>query len=456
MNFDVMNMVRFLLLIAIVVPVSTDSYAQEQASQPLTLDQAFEQALLHNHAIRIESFAREISRNAVFRGNAGQLPTLNLTGSASFSRENSEIELTDFENEGNNRRISTEGAESVTLTAGVELGYTIFDGFSGRYRYRRLQNQDRITWYSTRMVMEQTLLEVARAYFDVLQQQENLEIVRDNLNLSETRLETVREAQRYGNARRLDVLNAEVAFNSDRITLEDAQNSLNEARRELMFLLGMDREDPAPEPTDHFDIQDTLPVDEILASALHQNSLVQIASAELSLAETERRLQGSNRYPSLSAQARYGYQRQENDAGLLRSQEQTGYTAMLNLRYSIFDGGVTSRSVQNARISEKSREENRLLVQKQVEKDVLTHFEAFQTRLRQLDIAELNVETAGLNYETAQQAFQIGQITSTELREAQLNLLEARRQQSELKYLIKIQEMQLLVLSGELLSEDDS
>ncbi|MCH8557324.1 MAG: TolC family protein [Balneolia bacterium] len=431
---------------------SSGFVALAQSGETLTLEQAFERALQNNHAIRIERFEQEQSSNSVFRGNAGQLPVLSLSGSAELSRNDVEIELADFESNGADpRRISVDGAESRTLSAGVEMSYTIFDGFSGRYRYRQLQAQDRLTRLSVRMTIESTLLEVAEAYFGVLQAEEELRIVSENLDLSELRLQTTREALQFGNARRLDVLNAEVNLNNDRISVEQAENGLQQANRALLFALGMEFSDGEPVLTDDFTVQDEMPLDELLQSALTNNAMVKLADEEISLAEIQRRLEGTGRFPSLTASARYGYVRQDNDAGNFTYLEELGYTAMLSLRYDIFDGGVTRRSVQNARIAEKSREENKQMMLKQVEKDLLNAFSDFQTQLRQLDIANLNVETAELNFEDAEESVRVGTISSIELREAQINLQNARLTQNELRYGLKQQEMILLLLSGTLL-----
>lgn len=182
--------------------------------------------------------------------------------------------------------------------------------------------------------------------------------------------------------------------------------------------------------------------------------MVKLAEEEVSLAEIQRRLEGTGRFPSLTASARYGYTRQDNDAGNVLFLEELGYTAMLSLRYDLFDGGVTRRSLQNARIAEKSREENKRMMLKQVEKDLLDAWSDFQTQTRQLEIASLNVETAELTFEDAEESIQVGRISSIELREAQLNLQDARLQQSELRFGLKQQELLLLLLSGTLLDDE--
>lgn len=441
----------FLVMPSLHAPASV---AEAQSGKHITLEQAFEKALQNNHAIRIERFERDQSRNLIFRGNAGQLPTLSLNGTAGFSRNDSEIELADFGSNSEPQRISINGAESRTLTAGVELNYTIFDGFSGRYRYRQLHSQDRLTGLSVRMTIENTLLEVARAYFGVLQSEEQLRILKENLELSQFRLETTVEAQRFGTARRLDVLTAEVNLNNDKIAVEDAENKLRQSYRQLMFALGMELSDDEPQLTNDFTVQDELPLDELLQSALNNNAMVKLAEEEVSLAEIQRRLEGTGRFPSLTASARYGYTRQDNDAGNVLFLEELGYTAMLSLRYDLFDGGVTRRSLQNARIAEKSREENKRMMLKQVEKDLLDAWSDFQTQTRQLEIASLNVETAELTFEDAEESIQVGRISSIELREAQLNLQDARLQQSELRFGLKQQELLLLLLSGTLLDDE--
>lgn len=442
-----------MLLLAAGFLLTEETRAQD--AEVLTLEAAFERALEQNHAVQVELLRREESRNSVFRGAAGQLPTIDLTGSGTFSRSDSDLQIASFTPEGTSELsdVSIDGAESTTLEAGVEVNYTIFDGFGGRYRYRALQAQDRLTQLSSRTNIEQTLTEVAAAYFALLQAEEQLEIVEENLSLSEARLERIKEARRVGQARQLDELNAEVDRDTDAISLEEARNQREEAQRELLFALGMDiSEGMMMELDDTYQVSETLELDVLLQRSITQNAALAAAEEQVRQAEINRSLEGSRRFPTLDARARYGYTRQENDAGQLLELEETGYTASLSLRYNIFSGGVTRRAVQNADINIKNRHENRQMMRKQVEKDLMNAYATWTTQQRQRELAERSERTAALNFENAEQAFQRGTISSIELREAQLNLQNARLRLSEISYALKQQEIVLLRITGDLVS----
>ena len=417
----------------------------------LTLEEAFEITLQQNHAIRIERMTAEQARNNVTLGNAGRLPVLEVTGGAELTRDNTDLELANFDNpNAGNTSISVDGAQSRTYQAGVNLRYTLFDGFSGRYRYRQLQQFDKTAQLGTRVVIEQTLFDVAQSFVALLEAEEQLMIQRENLEISELRVQRTRDAREFGTARQLDIQNAEVNAGNDRIRVEQALNRRNEAWRNLRFLMGMEdvQSDDSPELVYDYITDTNLELEELLHSALNQNVRIELSLAEVNLAEIQQRLEAGNRFPEISLQGRYGWLQQENDANQLRSLEQNGFTASVNLRYTLFDGFNTRRAVQNAAIERRSREENRIQVMRSVETDLLNTWASFTTQQRALDIAAATVEAAELQFEQAEEARRQGQLSSIELRDTQLSLLSARLQKNQIQNDLRLREIELLILSG--------
>ncbi len=458
-GFDLLKKTVFhfsgcLLITVFLLTFVQDSVAQ--SDQPdiqgtLTLEEAFEIALQQNHAIRIERLTADQARNNVTQGNAGRLPVLDLTGSAELSRDNTELELANFDDpEAGNTRISVDGAQTRNYQAGVNLRYTLFDGFSGRFRYRQLQQFDKTAQLGTRVVIEQTMFDVARSFLALLEAEEQLSIERENLEISELRLQRTQDAREFGTARQLDIRNAEVNVGNDQIRVEQAQNRRQEAWRNLRFLMGMEdvRSEELPGLVYDYATETELQADALLQSALTQNVRIALSESEVNLAEIQQRLEAGNRFPEISLQGRYGWLQQENDANQLRSLEQTGFTASVNLRYTLFDGFNTRRSVQNAAIERRSREENRVQVMRSVETDILNAYSSFATQQRNLEIAGATVEAAELQFEQAQEARRQGQLSSIELRDTQLSLLSARLQQSQIENDLRLREIELLILSG--------
>lgn len=442
---------RVLLLYIALFWVANTASAQQQIS----LQDAFEMALQNNHSIEIERIEREQAANNFFRGNAGLLPTLDIIGSAEFSLDDANLEIADFsESPPRVERISVDQSESRTYNAALQLNYTLFDGFRGRYLYRQLESQDRAAQISEQIAIENTLLDVAGAYLELLRQAEGVQIQEENLAVSEDRLERIKEDRRLGQATELQRLNAEVNYNADVIELSTARVERDAAARNLLFLIGLDEMDEEIEPSDRIEVNDNLNLDEILQSATQQNAAIMLAEEQTSQAELGRSITAADRFPRISLSSSYGYFRQEQDASNLPLLETRGITAGVTLRYSIFSGKQRSRAIQNADLDIRSSREQKRSVRNEVSKEVSNAYSRYANALQQLQLSELNLETAERNFENSLEAFRQGQITSIELREAQINLLNESLRMNDLRYRAKQTELLLMVLSGTFLAGD--
>lgn len=450
-----MNPIRLLITITALFFGSLLMHPEPaEAQQQITLQEAFERALMHNHAIEIERIEGEKTENLAIPGNAGLLPSLDLVGGGEFSVQDADLEIADFNEEGGRdiRQISVDGAESRSYNASVQLSYTLFDGFRGRYRYQQLKTQNSAAQLSTRITIENTLLEVADAYLALLRAEENLDVREENLAISEDRLERIREDRRVGSATELNVLNAEVNYNADEIELSAARTERKNAVRNLLYLMG-DESDGEVDAVDTFVLNESLNPDELLRLSMTQNAAVLLAEEQTSIAMLNKNIAGADRFPRISLSGSYGYFRQEIDASNLPLRETTGFTGGVTLRYNLFSGLSRQRSIENARLDVKSSREQKLSVEKEITKEVLNSYERYANTLRQLELTRLNVQTAERNFENSREAFHLGQISSIELREAQVNLLNENLRLNNLTYLAKQNELVLMVLSGQLMGE---
>ena len=423
------------------------------AQQQITLQEAFELAVENNHNIRVQMIRREQSENSVFRGGAGQLPSLGIVGDAEFSRNDADLDIANFNTDGPPQieSISIDGSESKVYNAALQLNYTLFDGFRGRYRFQQLQSQNESTKLNTRIAIENTLLSVADAYLSVLSEQDNVDILRQNLEISQNRLDRVREDRRSGTATNLDVLNAEVNYNADVIELSAAEVELEAATRLLIFQLGLENEQSV-EPANDFPTNQNLELQELLNSTMSQNAAILLAEEQQSNAEFGRNISKAARYPNISLRGSYGYFRQEIDASNLPKLETLGFTAGVTLRYNIFNGRQVQREIENRQLDVQSASIQLESIRQEVQTEVQNVYARYRNTLQQLELAEINVETAQRNFDNSNEAFRVGQITSIELREAQLNLRNEMLRRNNLSFAVKQQELSLMVLSGDWMS----
>jgi len=410
----------------------------------LSLEEAMRQGLENNYNIIIARRQQEQADNNVFIGNAGFLPRLNLNGNYQQSVQNTYIEFA-----GEMPPIDRENAGSTTLGASVELQYTLFDGLSRFYQYDRLQELGRRADAQKRLAVENTLFSIVQTFLEVARLRENVEINQTAVALSLQRLRRAENSYDYGGNTKLDVLNARVDLNTDSVNLSQSIASLANAKRNLNVLMG---KVPANDfvVQEDFDLNESLKLEPLLERALQQNANLKLARYDLTTARLDEKISSANNYPGLSLSGSYGYNRQENEAGFIASQEQLGFTGGVSLNYTLYDANVRSTQIQNAAIAAEVEEENVSLTRQGLKRDVLNTFTNYKNNLFLLGKEEDNLETARLNFERSQTALRLGQINATQFREAQLNLLRAQRSINNLYYQAKISEVRLYRLAGTL------
>jgi outer membrane protein TolC len=124
----------------------------------------------------------------------------------------------------------------------------------------------------------------------------------------------------------------------------------------------------------------------------------------------------------------------------------------INLTWNIFSGGRNRTQVQNAKINLETQQLQKQQIEIEVNRDFNNAWEDYENKLFILQTQQKNVQTNTDNFNRTEENFKLGQITSIEFRQAQLNLINAINAKNAAKYEAKLSELQLLQLSGELLN----
>ncbi len=194
----------------------------EEQENILSLAEAFNIALKHNHSIRIANNNANIIANNATPGNAGLLPKLSVNARSTLQSQPDDYGKYD---------------DSTTTTARILLSYTLFDGSGNIYRYKKLKSAKKIAYLEARQSIEATLFAVSSAYYRVAAAFENLQIVIQLLQISADRLKRARKKAEFGQARSIDVLSARVDYQADKVKEAKAIFSWEEGCRNLNALL---------------------------------------------------------------------------------------------------------------------------------------------------------------------------------------------------------------------------
>lgn len=417
------------------------------AQQKLLPSEAIALALENNYGVKIANNNVEVAENNKNILNSGYLPTLTANAGGNIDRQNTEGVLASGET-----RIA-EGAETRRYNASINLNYTLFDGLGRYYDYKRLKEEYNLSELQARETIENTMLQLLTVYYNVAQQRENLKALEETLEISKDRLTRSSYQFDYGQNTKLDVLNAEVDINNDSINIISAKQSLINAKRDLNVVTGN-------AITYEFEVDTTVTFllelnKSDLSEKLKTNNVTLIQNEKnIAINEFTLKANRSGYLPTIGLTGTYGWNESNNNSPLafVLQNTSTNVSAGINLTWNLFDGGGTITRVQNAKINLENQKFQKEQLQQDIERNFDNAWDDYQNRLKIYEVQQNNIKTAKNNFDRTQEKFKLGQVTSIEFRQAQLNLLNAEINKNSAKYDAKIAEILVLQISGELLN----
>ena len=422
------------------------NYAQEAI---LSKEEAISLTLENNLGIRVSENLRAIDENNAGILNSGYLPTLTANGGGTIDRQTTEGQLAN----GDTR--TADGAETRRYNASLNLNYVLFDGLGRYYDYKRFKERSEQSELEVRQTIETTLLQLFSVYYEVARLEENALNLQEALTISRRRLERARYQFDYGQNTGLDVLNAEVDVNTDSVNLLNAEQLLRNTKRDLNLILNRDLSEAfAADTTVSF--LPELKMEEILDQAKENNVRMLLAEKDIQISEYTLKANRSGYLPTIGLTGSYGWNESANNSPLafVLQNTSTGVSAGVNISWNLFDGGTTLTNGKNARLTYENQKLLKTQTEQEVERDIQNAWDSYQNALFVLEVQEKNLQTNQDNFTRSTERYQLGQITSIEFRQAQLNLLRAELAKSQAKYNAKLAELQLLQVSGQLLNED--
>ena len=444
---DVVRLVLVIPLLTAVLFWPSPIQAQQPTSpDTLRLGAAIQRALDANPQAQIARQEADIAENNVSWGTAGFLPTL--TGRAGYSESVSSSDQTFLDGQTQN----TDGATTTETSAGADLRWTVFDGLRPFATYDRLGAERDRQAAATNEEIEALVADVIDGYYDVARQQQQLDVLREALAISRERLRIVEVQREVGSASDLAVRQARVDLNADSAAVLRQQTELVTAKSRLNQLLGRSGDASVRYAVaSSIDVDTSLGYRPLQQAALQKSPALEQARQASQAAQAATREARADFFPSVDLTAGYGYSQLDAESGFLQERTSTDFTYGVSLSLELFDGLTRWREAQNAEI----RATNARLAVEDVRTRLTTEltsvYERYQNRLRLLDLERQNLEAVRANVDVALRQFELGTITSVELREVQEQFIQAESRLLAAQYEAKQAEVELLRLSGQLL-----
>jgi outer membrane protein TolC len=414
-----------------------------QSQEILTLKEAIEIGLDKNFEIKISKNNQEIATTNAAIGNAGMLPTL--TGN--INDNNSVTKSTQTRADGVTNELNN--ARNNNLNYGVNLNWTVFDGFRMFARYDQLKTLNLQSEAELQMVVLTKVSDIAETYYNIVQQQEQLNAIDTAIVISKQRYDLATNRYTIGRASKLEVLNAEVDWNTDKSNFAKQKELLLNSKTVLNQIIGRDVTTPFVTVA-QFNFDKTLVLADILNLSEKQNPQLKAQILNKEIAELELKQVKANRYPTINILSGYTISETQSSLGFLSQSSNKGFNYGFTATLNLFDGFAQKRNekiakilIENSKIAIDQQEQN-------LKSAIITTYQSYLTNTELTEIEGKNEVIAKQNLDITLAKYKIGTLTTVEFRAAQLNYVNAKVRFSNSKYLAKLSEITLQALAGNL------
>ncbi|MFA6247809.1 MAG: TolC family protein [Mucilaginibacter sp.] len=422
-------------IICLVFCVAICIAAKAQDAPLLTLKDAVQIALKNNYNIQLSQNNSTIAANNVTLGNAGFLPVV--TGDAALNASNQKIKQT--RNDGTVNNLTANNSNN---NYGVNLNWTIFDGFNMFANYDMLKQQDKLGAIRLQDTIQSTVANVINTYYNLISQNEQIKALRGAIDISRTQLRYSNDKFSVGRVSKLDVYNAQVNLNTDTSNLVIQLQQFRTTKIQLNQLLVRDLQTDFS-VGDTIVVNNTLVLGDIITKAQAQNPAILAAQINKRLAEINLRQVKSTRYPVIGVNSGYTFSNSKTPAGFTLSQNAHGLAYGLTASINIFDGLNQWRRERNAKLQIANADISAKQTRLDVEAQISNFYVAYLSGLDLIKIGQSSVELAKKNLEISLEKYKIGNITQLEIREAQRNYLDAQSKFFSAQYQSKMAEVTL-------------
>ena len=435
---------KYKILITVISLISLNTNSQEV----LDLKKATAITLENNLNIKISENFEKISDNNTSFLNSGYLPTI--SAGSNFIKSNQNVEIkTPSGLEG-----TLENIESDSNSANISMNFIIVDGAGRKFNYRKSKELFNKSKLEVVEVIENTIFQLYTVYFEACRLIEEQTIYKNNLDISQSRLDRKRLELEYGQSTSLEVLNAEVDFKNDSINYLNTISNLSNVKRDLNLIMNVDSE-KIFELITEVNFLEFKELNDAYSGAKENNTSLKIDNKNVSISKNEVMATKSTYLPTIGLIGSYGWNESINDNpyAFFNKNINDGFSGGVSLSWDIFNSGRKIIANKNAKIKyenskiEKERKMNLFF------NELNSIYQTHTNNLYIFEVQEKNLETNKLNFDRNLEQYKLGRLSSIQFRDAQLKLQRAELQKNTSKYNTKISELALMKISGQILTK---
>ena len=428
-----------IFFIAVFVAFHLSGVAQDNL---LTIENAVQIALVNNQSVKAAKLSEDIAQLQVFKGNAGMRPRLdyNANVGSAFNRVKQELS--------NGTSTLRPNGRSFTPNTNVAFSWLLYDGKRMFATYQKLGLQSELSSVKGKQTNEQVISAVMKAYYEIVRQKQTLKTLNVIIKYYQDRVNIAQQRWEFGKGSKLDFLQSQVDLNTQKAEAVRVNNALINAKTSLNGILERDL-------ATEYEVSDFPPLelgintlDELKDKARQANKDLLLSKKNIQISQTAEKEAESLRKPRVTLNSSYGFSLNSSNAGFILINQNLGLNTSISATWNIFNGEITRRQIQTAKLNTKLLETQQEDVWAQISSLLRKAYNQFQTDKQLLELEEANLALAEENLNIAFEKFKLGSSTILELNQAQQSFDNVSNRLVTNRYNLKISELEVLRLSG--------
>lgn len=396
--------------------------APAQNLKALTLSTAIELALEKNLSV-IEAQTGVQSYQSVERAAYGNLlPSLDLSGGFSrrqtWSTQQGYVIIQGVPIPTGGSALSTNNSYSTGLSSQV----TLFNGFANTSNVKRAESNTNGAAFSMKRTQQSIINQTNQLFLNLFRTYRLMKVSEDNLKRSQQQLEQIDEKNKVGAVALADVYRQRVQVGSDELSLIQAQNNHEKAKADLLSFLGVNFDleytfDFSGIPAD-IDTAEFVQVNKeysdfnaLINQAVSNRPDYHASMEKYNAADASVAYARGGHYPSVTAQASYGY----NSSELDHLSDNKNLYFGFNVSVPIFSGFSIQSQVEQAEVQKINTEQEMNQSRRQITVDIRKGLLDLEAAEKEIAVTKASVLSAEMDRQIAQEKYNLGSGTLLDL-----------------------------------------
>ncbi|WP_414829720.1 outer membrane channel protein TolC [Alteromonas sp. H39] len=440
-------MKRTLLSLMIGMGITSSALADD-------LLQVYQQALANDPLVNQAKAQRDAAYEGISISRANLLPQI--SGSVGYTVGSSE--RTDFaQNDDGSLSINIIDSDSETLSYGLNLDMSLYDhaNWVGLDRAEKVAQQSDAQYAAT---MQQLIVRVVTAYFNVLRARDNVEFVRAEKRAIERQLEQTRQRFEVGLTAITDVHEAQANFDNTVAQEIQAENQLESALEAMRVITGKYHDRLYGLDTSTFSATVPTPnaVEAWLETAQDRNLALLVDKLAMDIAKEDISAARSGHLPTLGLNASAGRTKSdiESQGRDISLPSLDDYSIGVQLNVPIFQGLRVSSQTDQARFQYVAASQQAEQTYRETVQSVRSSYNDVKAAISTIRALEQAVVSAESALKATEAGFDVGTRTIVDVLDSTRNLFDARRNLSGARYDFIQSVVGLKEAAGTLTNED--